>query len=75
MAKVMNHRIEKLSTLLDATDTQLNVTNTNEISIERENAINNTSESSCSSTIKVEPLSMQKTQRLKVASNEGCSSS
>ena len=40
MAKVMNHRIEKLSALLSATEIQLNVQKTNEISIQRENSIN-----------------------------------
>ncbi len=40
LAKVMNHRIEKLTTLLDAIKTPLNVTNSSEISIEHENAIN-----------------------------------
>jgi hypothetical protein len=36
LTKVMNHRIEKLSTLLDANETQLNVANIiSEISIER----------------------------------------
>ena len=32
LAKVMNHRLDKLSTLLDAKETQFNVTNINEIS-------------------------------------------
>jgi hypothetical protein len=32
----MDHRIEKLSSLLDAADTRLNVINRNEISIEHE---------------------------------------
>ncbi len=40
----MNHRIEKLSTLLDAADTRLNVENKIEISIEHENAINESSD-------------------------------
>ena len=52
LLKVMNHRIEKHSALLN--ETQLNVSNTSEISIERENALNEASENnSCSSTIKV----------------------
>jgi uncharacterized Zn-finger protein len=67
MAKVMNHRIEKLLTLLDANETQLNVKKINEIFIECENAINETSDdNSCSFTIKVEPLSMPKSKRFKV---------
>ena len=50
----MNHHIEKLTTLLDATPTQLvNDTNKSQISIEREEAINGASDSSCSSTKKV----------------------
>ena len=40
IAKVFNNRIEKLSSLLHANDTQLNVTNRNEISIESDNLIN-----------------------------------
>ena len=32
MTKAMNHRLEKLSSLLDAKETQLNVENKNEIS-------------------------------------------
>ena len=59
LAKVINHRIEKLSTLLDVNESQSNVTNINEISIQRENSISNASYNSSSpSTIKVEPLSM-----------------
>ena len=56
----MDHRIEKLPTLLDLNEAQLN----GEISIECENVINETSENnnSCSSTIKVEP----KSKRFKV---------
>ncbi len=57
MTKVMNHRIEKLSTLLNSNETKFNVTNKNEITIKRENVLNDTSEIfSCSSSIKVEPL-------------------
>ncbi len=48
LAKVLNHRIEKLSSLLDANETQPNVSNKSEISIK--------CDASCSSTIKVEPL-------------------
>ena len=56
----MDHRIEKLPTLLDLYEAQLN----GKISIECENVINETSENnnSCSSTIKVEP----KSKRFKV---------
>ena len=68
MAKVMNHRIEKLSALLDVT--LLNVENRNEISIEHEIAINEASgNNSCSSTIKVEPLFMSKSNKFKVNSS------
>jgi uncharacterized Zn-finger protein len=66
----MNHRIEKLSTLLDANKTPLNVANTSEISIQRENALNEASDNnSCSSTIKVEPLLMSESKRSKVNSS------
>jgi hypothetical protein len=54
---------------LDAADTQTNVTNLNEISIERENGINEASDNSCSSTIKVNPLSIQKSNRFKINSS------
>ena len=51
MSKVINHRIEKLSTLLDANKTQLN--DVSQITIEHENSINEASgNNSCSSTIK-----------------------
>ncbi len=64
----MNHRIEKLSALLN--ETQLNVSITSEISIERGNAINEASENNpCSSTIKVNPLLMLKSKRFKVNSS------
>jgi uncharacterized Zn-finger protein len=63
----MDHRIERLSTLLDSNKTQLNVTKRNEISIEREYTINETSETNpCSSTIKVNPLLITKSKRLQV---------
>jgi hypothetical protein len=65
MSKVMeDHRIDKLSTLLDANQTHLNVEKRNEISIERETNVN-----SCSSTIKIEPLFIPKSNRLKVYSS------
>jgi uncharacterized Zn-finger protein len=66
MAKVMNHRIEKLSTLLDLKEIQLN-----EISIERQNQTNEVSDNnSCSSPIKVEPLLIvQKSKRFKINSS------
>jgi hypothetical protein len=45
--------------------------NITEISIEHENAINETSDdTSCSSTIKVNPLSIQKSKRFKVDSSK-----
>jgi hypothetical protein len=50
MVKVMNHRIEKLSTFLDAADTELNASNISEIPIERENAINEANRNSGSSS-------------------------
>jgi hypothetical protein len=56
LANVINHRIEKLSTLLDSNQTQLDVQNTSEISIEPDDTINGTS------TIKVNPLSIQKSK-------------
>jgi uncharacterized Zn-finger protein len=66
----------KLSTLLNENETQLNVENINEIKIERENRINESSDNnSCLSTIKVEPLSMPKSKRFKVASNIECTTS
>ena len=62
----MNHRFEKLSTLLDAADTRLNMENRNEIPIDRENALNEASDNnSCSSTIKVKPLIIKKSKRFK----------
>jgi uncharacterized Zn-finger protein len=66
MAKVMNHRIEKLSSLVDANQPQSNVTDLNEISNEHEISLNETSDNNaCSSTIKVEPLSMLISKRFK----------
>ena len=62
IAKVLNHRIDNLSTLLQTTETQSNVTNRKEISIERDNA--------CSSPIKVKSLLIvQKSNRFKVNSS------
>jgi uncharacterized Zn-finger protein len=59
MAKVMNHRIENLLMMLDSNETQLNVTNINEISIESPNVINEAYENnSCSSIVKVKPILM-----------------
>ena len=71
LAKVLNDRIEKLSTLLDANETQLNVANIiSEISIEREYELNKASEhNSCSSTIKVNPLLISKSKRFKMNSS------
>jgi general transcription factor IIIA len=60
LAKVMNHRIEKLSTLLDSNETQLNVDNATSVASENY---------SRSSTIKVEPLLMSKIKRSKVNSS------
>ena len=59
MTKVMNLRIEKLSSLLDSNETHLN----GQISIKHENAINENNP--CSSTIKVNPLSMPISNKLK----------
>ncbi len=62
----MNHRIEKLSTLLDLNETQFNLTNINEIIIERENVVNVVSDNnSCLSTNKFEPILIQKLKRFK----------
>ncbi len=70
LAKVIDHRIDKLSTLFDATETHQNVENINEISIERENALNETSDDNpCSSTIKVESLLIQKSKRFLINSS------
>jgi len=69
MSKVMNHRIEKLSSLLNANETQLNLSNRNEVTIKLENALNETSDNACSSTIKVESLSIQKSESFKVNSS------
>ena len=61
----MNHRFDKLSALLDANETKLNL---NEISIECENSINEASyNSTCSSTNKV----MQKSKRFTVQKHIG----
>jgi uncharacterized Zn-finger protein len=67
----MNHRIEKLSTLLQTNETQSKVTNIiSEISIGRKNPINETSDdNSCSSTLKVKPFLMSESKRLKVKNN------
>jgi uncharacterized Zn-finger protein len=63
LAKVMNHRIEKLSTLLNSNDK-------NDISTERENGTNEAyDDNSCSSTIKVNSLLMENSNRFKVNSN------
>jgi hypothetical protein len=51
ISKLMDHRIERLFTMLDTSETQLNVSNISAISIERENEINESSENSCSSAI------------------------
>jgi uncharacterized Zn-finger protein len=69
MTKVMNHRIERLSSLLDSKQTQLNVTNINEISIESPNVINEAYENnSCSSIVKTNQLFLPKSKRPKVNS-------
>ena len=66
----MDHRIEKLSSLLDVKETQLNVTNVNEISIELENQTNEANyDNSCSPTIQDNPLLIQKSKRFKVNSS------
>ena len=57
----MIHHIEKLSTLTNSnvTQLQLNVQNKNEISIQREDVVNEANDNnSCSSTIKVKSLLM-----------------
>ncbi len=53
LTKVINHRIDKLTTFLNANESQLNVQKTNGITIKREIAINETNDTiSCSSNIK-----------------------
>jgi uncharacterized Zn-finger protein len=70
MAKVMNHRIEKLYSLLDAYESQLNVENKSEIAFEHETAANKASENySCSPTIKIEPLLMSNSNGFRVHSS------
>jgi len=67
----MNHRIEKLSTLLVANESHQNVENINEIPIELENGINETNDdNSCSSTIKVNPVLITKSKRFKSNSSK-----
>jgi hypothetical protein len=56
----MNHRIEKLSSLLDLNETQLN-----EISNGREYGINETRKNPCSPEIRVNSLLIQKSKRFK----------
>ena len=68
----MNHRIEKLSTLLDENETQSNVPNSNEITIKRENVLNGLngiSDNRGCTAIKVEPLIMPKSKRLQINSS------
>jgi uncharacterized Zn-finger protein len=66
MVKVMNHRIERLSTWLGAAGIQSNVTNLNEISIERQNQTNEVSDNNtCSSAIQDNPLLMPLSKRFK----------
>ncbi len=71
MAKIMNHRIEKLSTLLNSNKIQLNTTNSN--------AINEASDNNPNSlTIQVKPLLIQKSKRFVVTSetcNKKCTNS
>ena len=63
MAKVTNNRIGTFSMLLNSNETQINFQNRNGIPIENENAINETSDdNSCSPTINVNPLSIQKSK-------------
>ena len=55
---------------LDAADTRLNMENRNEITTVCENAINESSDnSSCSSTIKDEPLLIPQSKRFKINSS------
>ncbi len=70
LAKVMDHRIEKLSTLLDANETQSHAGNLSGILIDRESPTSEASgNSSCSSSIKVESLIMPKSNKFKVNSS------
>jgi uncharacterized Zn-finger protein len=68
MTKVMNHRLDKLTALLDANETESNLTNRNEISIQREITINESSKP-CSFTIKDNPLLIPKSKSFKVNSS------
>jgi hypothetical protein len=68
LAKLMDHRIERLSALIDVNQTQLNVTNISKISIERDNALR-ASDNPCSSTIKVNPILIPKSKRLEINSS------
>ena len=67
LAKLMNHRIEKLSTLLHANETLLNLDNMAEITIENENETRD--DNSCSSTFKVNSLLMSHSKRSKANSS------
>ena len=66
---MFHNRIEKLSSLLDENETQLNMANKIQISIEHDNAINDTSDNSCSSTTQLQPLLIPKSKRYKVNSS------
>jgi hypothetical protein len=74
IAKVMNHRLEKLSSLLNAADTQLNLVNLNEISIGSINIIYEASENnSCLSTIKpISTIPKSKTFKVNSSNNKTC---
>jgi hypothetical protein len=54
LAKVIDHRIERLTTLLDLNETQPNVQNRIEISIKSNNEASD--DNSCSSTIKAKSI-------------------
>jgi hypothetical protein len=73
----VNHRFEKLSSLLNAADTQLNVANLNEISTGSINTIYEAGDkTACPSTIKVDQLStISKSKTFKVNSSNNKTSS
>jgi hypothetical protein len=72
----MNHRIERLYSLLDANETQFNGASLSEIPFDNENAINADSDSSCSSNINLRQFSVPKSKTnfsFKKQASEKCS--
>ena len=63
----MNHRIEKLSTLLDKSENQLKAACLSGISIKCENSMNGANDDNlCSPTLKAKPFLMPKFKRLQI---------